>query len=66
MRPSPEPPIFYEIGKRSMHLGLPLQGVLAGAAWFGFLRLPKFGLYQILEAIGEEGAGPGTILAPFG
>jgi len=29
------------------------EGVLAAAAWFGFLRLPKFGLYQILEAIGE-------------
>jgi hypothetical protein len=33
------------------------EGVLAGAAWFGFLRLPKFGLYQILEAIGEEEEG---------
>ncbi|HZF11900.1 MAG TPA: hypothetical protein VFE33_24200 [Thermoanaerobaculia bacterium] len=31
------------------------EGVLAAAAWFGFLRLPKFGLYQILEAIGEGG-----------
>jgi hypothetical protein len=30
------------------------EGVLAAAAWFGFLRLPKFGLYQILEAIGES------------
>jgi len=29
------------------------EGVLAAAAWFGFLRLPKFGLYQILEAMGE-------------
>jgi hypothetical protein len=29
------------------------EGTLAAAAWFGFLRLPKFGLYQILEAIGE-------------
>ena len=28
------------------------EGVLAAAAWFGFLRLPKFGLYQILEAVG--------------
>jgi hypothetical protein len=29
------------------------EGVLAAAAWIGFLRLPKFGLYQILEAVGE-------------
>jgi hypothetical protein len=29
------------------------EGVLAAAAWIGFLRLPKFGLYQILEAGGE-------------
>jgi hypothetical protein len=28
------------------------EGTLAAAAWFGFLRLPKFGLYQILEKIG--------------
>lgn len=27
------------------------EGVLAAAAWFGFLRLPKFGLYQILDAV---------------
>lgn len=30
------------------------EGVLAAAAWIAFLRLPKFGLYQILEAIGQE------------
>lgn len=28
------------------------EGTLAAAAWFGFLRLPKFGLYQILERVG--------------
>ena len=28
------------------------EGTLAAAAWIGFLRLPKFGLYQILETIG--------------
>ena len=39
------------------------EGVLAAAAWFGFLRLPKFGLYQILEAVGEGG---GTGLASSG
>jgi hypothetical protein len=27
------------------------DGTLAGAAWSGFMRLPKFGLYRILEAI---------------
>lgn len=25
------------------------EGTLAAAAWYGFLRMPKFGLYQILE-----------------
>lgn len=30
------------------------DGTLAAAAWAGFTRLPKFGLYQILEAIGAE------------
>jgi uncharacterized protein DUF6938 len=34
------------------------EGTLAAAAWFGFLRLPKFGLYQILEALGECGPVP--------
>jgi hypothetical protein len=28
------------------------DGTLAQAAWSGFMRLPKFGLYQILEAFG--------------
>jgi hypothetical protein len=27
------------------------EGTLAAAAWFGFLRLPKLGLYQILEKV---------------
>jgi len=31
------------------------EGTLAAAAWFGFLRFPKFGLYQILERVGGEG-----------
>ena len=29
-----------------------MDGTLAGAAWSGFMRLPKFGLYRILEAVG--------------
>ena len=28
------------------------DGVLAAAAWAGYMRLPKFGLYRILEAVG--------------
>jgi hypothetical protein len=31
------------------------DGTLAAAAWSGFMRLPKFGLYRILEAIGQPG-----------
>lgn len=27
------------------------EGTLAAAAWFGFLRLPKFGVYHILERL---------------
>ena len=27
------------------------EGTLAAAAWSGFLRLPKFGLYQIIEKV---------------
>jgi hypothetical protein len=33
------------------------EGTLAAAAWYGFVRMPKFGLYQILDRIcrgGEE------------
>ncbi len=29
------------------------EGTLAAAAWFGFLRLPKHGLYRILEVLGR-------------
>jgi len=32
------------------------SGTLAAAAWSGFLRLPKFGLYRILQAV-SGGAG---------
>ncbi len=31
------------------------EGTLAAAAWFGYLRLPKFGLYRILERLGRVG-----------
>jgi hypothetical protein len=35
------------------------EGTLAGAAWYGFLRMPKFGLYQVLERVnGLQGASP--------
>lgn len=30
------------------------EGTLAAAAWFGFLRFPKFGLYEILERVGAQ------------
>ncbi len=33
------------------------DGTLAGAAWSGFIRLPKFGLYRILEAVGGSAQG---------
>jgi hypothetical protein len=32
------------------------DGVLAAAAWAGYMRLPKFGLYRILEALGAREA----------
>jgi hypothetical protein len=32
------------------------DGTLAGAAWSGFRRLPKRGLYRILQAVGAPGA----------
>ncbi len=35
------------------------EGALAAAAWAGFTRLPKFGLYRILEAVGARGPGAG-------
>ncbi|HET9597983.1 MAG TPA: hypothetical protein VFP65_20515 [Anaeromyxobacteraceae bacterium] len=34
------------------------DGALAAAAWAGFTRLPKLGLYRILEAIGGERQNP--------
>jgi hypothetical protein len=33
------------------------DGTLAGAAWSGFLRLPKFGLYRILEEAARPTSG---------
>jgi len=37
------------------------EGTLAAAAWFGFLRLPKFGLYQILEKVGATAPCPAEV-----
>ncbi len=39
------------------------DGTLAAAAWSGFMRLPKFGLYSILDAIGGGAAGTSQLLA---
>jgi hypothetical protein len=40
------------------------DGILAGAAWAGYMRLPKFGLYRILEAVAS---GPqARVAAPSG
>jgi hypothetical protein len=36
------------------------DGTLAGAAWSGFMRLPKLGLYHILEALGVPAPSWGT------
>jgi hypothetical protein len=37
------------------------DGTLAGAAWSGFMRLPKFGLYRILEIVAKgEGISPAS------
>ncbi|MFO0584833.1 MAG: hypothetical protein U0229_21380 [Anaeromyxobacter sp.] len=33
------------------------DGLLASAAWSGYMRLPKFGLYRILEAVGASPHG---------
>lgn len=38
------------------------DGALAGAAWNGFLQLPKFGLYHILETV-KGSAGQGAPMA---
>jgi hypothetical protein len=34
------------------------DGLLAAAAWAGYMRLPKFGLYRVLEAIGRAPDAP--------
>ncbi len=34
------------------------DGLLASAAWAGYLRLPKFGLYRIVEAVSAATAPP--------
>jgi len=39
------------------------DGMLAAAAWAGYMRLPKFGLYRIVEAVT---AGPGARIAAGG
>ncbi|HUL58089.1 MAG TPA: hypothetical protein VLU43_02375 [Anaeromyxobacteraceae bacterium] len=39
------------------------DGMLAAAAWAGYMRLPKFGLYRVLEAVA---AGPGARIAAGG
>jgi hypothetical protein len=40
------------------------DGVLAAAAWAGYMRLPKFGLYRILEVVG--GTPHSRIAGPAG
>ncbi len=41
------------------------EGTLAAAAWFGFLRFPKFGLYQILDRVGApQPTATGLAFAP--
>ena len=42
------------------------DGTLAAAAWSGFQRLPKFGAYRILEAMGlpAEGLAAGSGFPP--
>lgn len=34
------------------------EGTLAAAAWYGYMRMPKFGLYQVLEAVGATVRDP--------
>jgi hypothetical protein len=38
------------------------DGTLAGAAWSGYMRLPKFGTYRIAHALGEGPAAASTLL----
>lgn len=47
------------------------DGLLAQAAWAGYMHLPKFGLYRVLQAVGaapHQRVAPGgrTVLAPNG
>ncbi|HEU4385271.1 MAG TPA: hypothetical protein VFR85_17435 [Anaeromyxobacteraceae bacterium] len=37
------------------------DGTLAAAAWSGFQRLPKFGTYRVLEAVGRPLDVPGAV-----
>ena len=30
------------------------ESTLAAAAWYGYMRMPKFGLYQVLEMMGAS------------
>ena len=36
------------------------EGTLAAAAWAGFMRLPKFGLYRILETVAAGSGAPAS------
>jgi hypothetical protein len=38
------------------------DGVLAAAAWAGYMRLPKFGLYRILDAVAREASAGGQFV----
>jgi hypothetical protein len=38
------------------------DGTLAGAAWSGYMRLPKFGTYRIAQALAESGAAPAQLM----
>jgi hypothetical protein len=38
------------------------DGTLAGAAWSGYMRLPKFGTYRIAHILGEGGPVPSGVL----
>ncbi len=40
------------------------EGTLAAAAWYGFLRMPKLGLYQILETVAGRSPHPLTPPSP--
>ncbi|MGH1349117.1 MAG: DUF6938 domain-containing protein [Nannocystales bacterium] len=41
------------------------DGTLASAAWSGFLRLPKFGTYRVLEELGLSGTAPPALQGEF-